>query len=305
MRSTASIAATSVLRFLLLALQLHRLHSQPCKKFCGNIPVNFPFGLDDGCGAPQYRHMLNCSSNGLFFATPSGQYKVQSINYADKTVSIYDPSMSTCSILQPPHEFSMTDVQYAVIPPSPDTLFILVNCSVDSPVLNHYASLCFNASGHSCDELYASCNSFRLFHLMVNKTTPCCFTRYSTLRFMSLNILDCSHYTSVYDEIEGSGPLDWKYGMRLSYSAPESGCGKCVKSGGTCGFDTDTEGMLCICSSFVNSSSQCPAGSVRAAGAKTRSIVTIWNYAYFLVMIVILTSPVFGSSWLNLYDSCY
>ncbi|CAM8934197.1 unnamed protein product [Rhodiola kirilowii] len=254
MQFTTSIA--TVLKFLILTLQFNRLRSQSCKKFCGNIPINFPFGLDDGCGAPQYRHMLNCSTD-LFFTTPSGQYKVQSINYDDKTVSIYDPSMSTCSILQPRHEFEMTDVQYAVIPPSPDTTFILVNCSVDSPVLNHYASLCFNLSGHSCDELYASCNSFRLFHLFVNKTTPCCFTRYNTLRFMSLNVLDCSHYTSVYDKVDGIGPLDWKYGMKLSYSMPETGCGQCVDSGGTCGFDTDTEGMLCLCNRFVNSTAQC------------------------------------------------
>lgn len=243
-----------MLHLLLLMFQFNRLQSQSCKRFCNNIPIDYPFGIDDGCGAPQYRHMLNCSTN-LFFKTPSGQYKVQSIDYNHKTLTIYDPSMSTCSILQPRHEFSMTDIQYALIPPSSDTTFILVNCSVDSPILNHYASLCL--SGHSCEELYANCNSFRLFHLIVNKTTPCCFTRYNTLRFMNLNVLDCSHFTSFYDEVDGVGPLDWKYGMKLSFIVPEiTGCGKCLQSGGTCGFDTDSETMICLCNSFLNSTEQ-------------------------------------------------
>lgn len=172
---------------------------------------------------------------------------------------IYDPSMSTCSILQPHHDFVMSDVQYAIIPPSPDTVFALLNCSIDSPVLNHYKSLCFNFSGHSCDELYGSCTAFRLFHLLSNTTPPCCFTGYNTVKYMSMNILDCSHYTSVYgvDGLKGVGPLDWLYGIKLSYSVPDTGCDLCAKSGGTCGYDVETQGMVCICSNTLNSTRVC------------------------------------------------
>ncbi|KAH7513572.1 uncharacterized protein LOC107433371 [Ziziphus jujuba] len=239
----------------------------PCRNSCGNIAINYPFGMDDGCGAPQFRHMLNCSStNDLFFLTPSGSYKVQSIDYNKKTMVVYDPAMSTCSILQPHHDFIMTDIQSAIIPPTSDTVFALLNCSIDSPVLNHYSNLCFNFSGHSCDELYSACNAFRVFHFLTNTTPPCCFTSYDTIKFMSMNILDCTHYTTVLntDSLKGIGPLDWVYGIKLSYTLPETGCERCAQSGGTCGFDTETEGMRCLCSTSSNSTRQC--GSVMAQG---------------------------------------
>ncbi|KAK9288848.1 hypothetical protein L1049_017314 [Liquidambar formosana] len=269
---------TPLLIFNLLILTLH-LNPLPilslslCRNLCNGITVNYPFGLDDGCGALQYRKMLNCSATDLFFQTPSGNYKVQSIDYDKNTMTIYDPAMSTCSILQPHHDFLMTDIQYAIIPPSPDTVFVLLNCSIDSPVLNHYRSLCFNFSGHSCDELYSPCNAFRVFHLFSNSSPPCCFTGYNTVKFMSMNILDCSHYTSVYntDSLKGIGPLDWTYGIKLSFSVPDTGCERCVKSGGTCGFDTETEGMLCLCSSYMNSTRECAAGSFTVGGAPSHT----------------------------------
>ncbi|CAI0467618.1 unnamed protein product [Linum tenue] len=242
-----------------------------CRSFCGTIPINYPFGIDDGCGAIQLRHTLNCTSPDLFFLTPSGSYKVQHIDYLKSTLTIYDPSMSTCSILQPHHDFLMTDIQTAVIPPSSDTVFALLNCSVDSPVLNHYRSLCFNVSSHSCDELYASCNAFRVFRLLTNSTPPCCFTGYDTVRYMSMNILDCSHYTTVVDAdgMRGVSPLDWVYGIKLSYGLPDRGCDRCSASGGTCGFDTETEGMLCLCSGSSNGTRQCGAGSFTAGGVRS------------------------------------
>lgn len=250
---------------VLFTLQLNLLPavSLPCRSFCGTIPVKYPFGVDEGCGAPQYKGMLNCSTD-LFFLTPSGNYKVQSIDYDKKTMVVYDPAMSTCSILQPHHDFLMSDIQSAMIPPASDTVFVLLNCSIDSPVLNHYKSLCFNFSGHSCDELYSACTSFKLFHLLSNSSPPCCFTGYDTVKYMSMNILDCSHYTSVYDTdgLKGIGPLDWSYGIKLSYAIPDTGCERCTRSGGTCGFDTQTEGTLCICSSSTNSTRECAGGSL-------------------------------------------
>ncbi|KAH7573328.1 hypothetical protein JRO89_XS03G0118400 [Xanthoceras sorbifolium] len=252
----------TIFNLMTIILTLHPLHTvtaSTCRTSCGNIAINYPFGVDDGCGAPQYRHMLNCSTD-LFFMTPSGNYKVQSIDYKTKTMVVYDPAMSTCSILQPHHDFIMTDIQSAMMPPSPDTVFALLNCSIDSPVLNHYKNLCFNFSDHSCEELYGACNAFRIFHLVSNSSSPpCCFTSYDTVKYMSMNILDCTHYTTVIntDSLKGLGPSDWVYGIRLSYSMPDAGCERCSQSGGTCGFDTETEGMMCLCSASLNSTREC------------------------------------------------
>ncbi|KAJ4969400.1 hypothetical protein NE237_016101 [Protea cynaroides] len=299
-----------------------------CRSLCGGIPINYPFGVDDGCGAPHYRKMMNCSGD-LFLLTPSGSYKVRSIDYDKQTMVIFDPAMSTCTTLQPHHDFIMSDIQSVVMPPSSDTVFALINCSIDSPVLNHYRSLCFNFSGHSCDELYSACTSFKIFQqfhsltppfsatpfpatpnpfINANATSPpppsvslsppppCCFTGYDTMKIMSMNILDCTHYTTVYntDDLKGVGPLDWSYGMKLSYSVPNVGCDRCQRSGGTCGFDTETEGMLCLCSTSANATRDCGnavGGNINAAanwGLKTTPLtlfqLLIWLFGALVNM---------------------
>ncbi|XP_061994606.1 uncharacterized protein LOC133712518 [Rosa rugosa] len=278
----------TIINFIVVLLsQLPTLTLSQCRDSCGDIPIKYPFALDDGCGAPQFRRMLNCSTD-LFFLTPSGSYKVESINYDKKTIVVYDPAMSTCSILQPHHDFLMTDIQSALIPPTSDTVFALLNCSIDSPVLNHYSYLCFNFSSHSCDELYGSCNAFRVFHMVANTTSPpCCFTGYDTVKFMSMNVLDCTHYTTVTntDELRGIGPQDWVYGIKMTFAVPDSGCNRCAMSGGTCGFDTETEGALCLCSSSSNYTRECAVGSV-TAGVNNCATSSIFLQSIFVIVLI-------------------
>ncbi|XP_042019735.1 uncharacterized protein LOC121767518 isoform X2 [Salvia splendens] len=290
------IPASTALIIILTHFSSSAAAASLCRTFCNNIPIRYPFGIDDGCGAAPFRRMLNCSTAaGLFFLTPSGSYKVQSIDYGKKTVVLYDPSMSTCSILQPHRDFLITDIQSATIPPSPDTLFLLLNCSLDSPLLNRYRYLCSsNFSAHSCDELYATCTSFKLFHMLSNSTAspPCCFTTYDTLRYMSMNILDCSHYTSVYnvDALKGVGPLDWLYGIKLSYSLPDLGCDRCSKSGGVCGFDVDTQGFTCICSFTTNATTDC-GGSYVNRGGKSNGTPSVVGVAVLICRALFLSLP--------------
>ncbi|XP_058077223.1 uncharacterized protein LOC131225672 isoform X2 [Magnolia sinica] len=265
-----------IFKLLISALHQTPAHSLPlCRTQCGTIAINYPFGLDDGCGAPEFRGMLNCTVD-LLFQTPSGLYKVRSIDYDKKNVVIFDPAMSTCTMMQPRHDFMLSDIQSIVIPPSSDSVFALLNCSIDSPVLNRYRNLCSNFSGHSCDELYNACASFRVLRLPTVGYPPCCFTEYSTLKFMSMNILDCTHYTTIYgvDDLKGVGPLDWTYGIELSYESPNTGCDHCERSGGTCGFNTETMGVLCLCSSGMNATREC--GNVRGGGSGLIPIALFW-----------------------------
>ncbi|XP_068664284.1 uncharacterized protein [Aristolochia californica] len=289
---------TLLLLLLVSTMALNLLDALPlsvCRNTCGAISINYPFGLDDGCGSPEYRRMLNCSASDLLFVTPSGSYKVRSIDYDKQTMVIYDPGMSTCNALQPRHDFAMSDLQSVVTPPSPDTVFALLNCSIDSPVLNHYRSLCFNFSGHSCDELYRACTAFQLFNATTGtgRFPPCCFTDFNTLKFMSMNILDCTHYTTVYniDDLKGVEPMDWLYGIQLSYTAPNTGCEHCAKTGGTCGYNTETEGMICLCSSFVNSSRECAGGSsgeLATGGGDAMAVVTIFSLLFWVLRLLLL-----------------
>ncbi|KAJ6350702.1 hypothetical protein OIU78_006777 [Salix suchowensis] len=128
---------------------------------------------------------------------------------------------------------------------------------------------------------------FRVFHLLTNSSPPCCFTGYDTVKFMSMNILDCSHYTTVIntDSLMGISPLDWVYGIKLSYSVPETGCERCSQSGGTCGYDTETEGMTCLCSSFSNYTRECAGGSLTAGDHRSSHCpLTFFNAAILLVL---------------------
>ncbi|KFK39073.1 hypothetical protein AALP_AA3G197200 [Arabis alpina] len=268
-----------------------------CRTICGNIPINYPFGIDEGCGSPQLKGMLNCSTD-LFFVTPSGNYKVQTIDYEKNTMVVFDPAMSTCSILQPQHNFKMSDIQNTIIRPSYDTVFALLNCSIDSPLHNRYRNLCFNVAGHSCDELYTSCTSFRIFSTTapsgngtVHTTPYCCFTSYDTVRVMTMNILDCSHYTTVIDggKMAGVGPLDWSYGIELSYSVPEIGCDRCRKSGGVCGFDAETDIFLCQCSVPNNNPTrECGGGMTNHGGCNstnyTRLLLAMLMYFVYVIL---------------------
>ncbi|KAK9136593.1 hypothetical protein Sjap_007187 [Stephania japonica] len=51
--------------------------------------------------------------------------------------------------------------------------------------------------------------------------------------------------------------MDWSYGIELSFVVPKTGRELCQGSGGTCGFDIETEMMLCFCSISSNSTRKC------------------------------------------------
>ncbi|KAI4364516.1 hypothetical protein MLD38_020596 [Melastoma candidum] len=300
----------------------------PCRTSCGSISITYPFAIDDGCGSPLFRGLLSCnaSTGTLSFIALSGAYHVQSIDYDAHTILLYDPAMSTCSILQPRHDsFLLSDVSHALLPPTPDTVFALMNCSVDSPILHRFSYLCFpNLYSHTCQDIYHSCPSFKFFttgtapaatttnngtflsgggSLTLSNTSsgynnngnifgtgpPCCFTGYDTVKFMSMDMLDCTHYISFvmggrggYGEFGSSGPMDWLYGIKLSYGLPESGCDRCKRSGGVCGFDTETETSLCLCSVVMNATREC--GPVADRG---EHITVKMFYLYTLFVIVI------------------
>lgn len=82
-----------------------------------------------------------------------------------------------------------------------------------------------------------------------------------------MDILDCTHFTSFYDvdKLKGVEPMEWSYGVKFSYSVPDMGCERCRKSGGSCGFDAETEALMCLCSGSNNSTRQCGTDDSDAA----------------------------------------
>lgn len=279
-----------------------------CRTMCGSIQVQYPFSIDDGCGAPQYRGMFTCNGD-LEFLTLSGSYKVQNIDYDKQKVNVFSPNMSTCNTLQPRQDFKMSEVQSVLIPPSPDTYFILLNCSSDSPVLHRYSSLCGNFSGNTCDELY-SCPAFKvLMGVPIAPTPPpCCSTDYKTLQFLSLDVIGCSHYTTIYnaDNLNGKNPLDWPYGIRLSYSLPDDDCDQCQSTGGTCGFNTETERLLCLCSG-MNTTRDCGnwSGTNSLNTSLNTAAVNLLSALVFLFTGAVTLSLRWPLSWRIFVNHCY
>ncbi|CAI9100998.1 OLC1v1038212C1 [Oldenlandia corymbosa var. corymbosa] len=256
---------------------------------CGGTPIKYPFGVDDGCGSPSYRHMLDCSGQGheqaLVLRNPSAAnswVRIRSIDYAAGTMIVVDPGMSTCSDLEPARGTGIPNLQYSafITPYSMKNGLFLMNCSGDSPVLSK--PICFDniPGSHTCYELYEACSSFKVIAAAVAALPPCCFTTYDTVRNMSLNNeLKCSHYTSVYDTNglkEGTDPVDWQYGMKLSFYTP-AGCDACHKSGGACGYDVNTLGLTCLCNPLLNATRECAPGTVpsKKGGLSTVAIIII------------------------------
>ncbi|KAG2323717.1 hypothetical protein Bca52824_006445 [Brassica carinata] len=87
----------SIFMSIILQPSITSSQSHLCRSSCGDIPINYPFGIDDGCGSPYYRHMLICSDNNtkLELRTPSGKYPVKSISYSDPHLLVSDPFMWT------------------------------------------------------------------------------------------------------------------------------------------------------------------------------------------------------------------
>ncbi|KMZ74789.1 hypothetical protein ZOSMA_122G00570 [Zostera marina] len=93
----------SIIVIVLLSISFLIPSSSQSDRECGEIPIHFPFSIDDGCGSPYYRRLLFCSTatNTLHVRTPSGVYPVQNISYSTDSsphLIVSDPSMfSSCN----------------------------------------------------------------------------------------------------------------------------------------------------------------------------------------------------------------
>lgn len=216
--------------------------SENCATSCGNISVKHPFVSEEGCGgAFPYKQLLQCNGKKLHLRTVSGLFEVQEINYEAKTMAISDPSMSTCSSLNPiaDHQSFSPD---SLLPPTPHNTILLLNCS------RKYSGLCKNTSSVDCQALYGSCPAFDGLREQVRSSSSslgCCATDFQRLGKRSLKELQCSHYTNLYRKEDNDAV--GAYGIRLSFSIPDRGldlrlCDECQRPDGDCGI-----ALRCIC----------------------------------------------------------
>ncbi|XP_010916126.2 uncharacterized protein [Elaeis guineensis] len=270
----SSFLTTTIL--LSMFISLSSAHSHLCRTSCGVIPIRYPFGIDDGCGSPYYRSMLLCTnSSRLILRTPSGNYPVASVDYADPHLLVTDPSMWSCpsdddnnnfyyddddervAFRRPVTPFSLdTSTRFSL---SPKNDYLFFNCSEDSVIIQPKPSFCerfpdrcdsaCDSAGYLCRNLPGCPNA------LVETRTSCCSYYPKASESLRLMLRHCASYTSVYWRTVGASfpPYDQvpEYGIRVDFEIPvTTRCLQCrerARGGGTCGFDTESRSFLCLC----------------------------------------------------------
>ncbi|KAJ9169159.1 hypothetical protein P3X46_020620 [Hevea brasiliensis] len=228
-----------------------------CRTYCGTIPINYPFGIDDGCGSPYYRHILVCSDSGnLELRTPSGRYQVHSISYSDPHIIVADPFMWNCqdgNHFRATRPFSLDTSTHFTLSSQNDYLFF--NCSEKNVIVRPKPMFC-ERFPDQCDSTCDSA-SYLCRHLPGCATalggSSCCSYYPKATESLRLMLEYCASYTSIYWRNGANSPYDQvaEYGIRIDFDIPvTTHCLECqdmMKGGGTCGFDIQSQNFMCLC----------------------------------------------------------
>lgn len=256
-----------IIFLLMILIPISQSQSSLCRSNCGDIPINYPFGIDDGCGSPYYRHLLVCATAGtLLLQTPSGQYPIHSISYSDTHLLLTDPSMWTCSdrrnFRRTRLPFTLDGSTHFSLSPQNDYLFF--NCSRESVIVEPRPIFCerfpdrcdsaCDSASYLCRHLPGGCESA----LVGGPAVSCCSYYPKSTESLRMMLRYCATYTSVYwRSINGGASSDEnsnqvaEYGIRVEFDIPvTTRCLQCQdpnKGGGLCGFDTETQDFSCLC----------------------------------------------------------
>ncbi|PSS10380.1 Leaf rust 10 disease-resistance locus receptor-like protein kinase [Actinidia chinensis var. chinensis] len=261
-KSSSSSSSSSSLFILLIPLTISHLtltsaQSSICRTSCGEIPINYPFGIDDGCGNPYYRHLLACLSGHLELRTPSGRFPVRSISYSDPHILISDPFMWNCldgNNFRPTRPFSLdTSTPFSL---SSQNDYLFFNCSPNHVIMKPKSMFCErfpDKCDSSCDTASYLCRQLPECASSLGSSSCCSYYPKAT-ESLRLMLKYCASYASVYWRNTGdTPPYDQvpEYGIRVDFEIPvTTSCLRCqdaTKGGGRCGFDTQTQSFLCLC----------------------------------------------------------
>ncbi|KAL4367708.1 hypothetical protein GQ457_05G030740 [Hibiscus cannabinus] len=249
-----------IVLFIFPSLSLIEAQASLCRSSCGDIPISYPFGIDDGCGSPYFRNTLACSDPGkLELHTPSGRYPVHSISYLNPHILVTDPFMWSCrdgDNFRPTRPFSLDTGTHLSLSPENDYLFF--NCSKDHVIVEPKPIFCQRfpeQCGSSCDSGSYLCRHLPECDTAVSGSSCCSYYPKAT-ESLRLMLKYCASYTSVYWRTVGAtadSPYNQvpEYGIRVNFDVPvTTRCLQCQDpsmGAGTCGYDTKTGNFLCLC----------------------------------------------------------
>ncbi|KAK3135588.1 hypothetical protein QOZ80_5BG0420730 [Eleusine coracana subsp. coracana] len=247
-----------------------------CRSFCGNITVDYPFGLHPGCGHAGLRDLLFCVNGALMLHLSSGSYRVLDVDYAYRGLTLHDPAMSDCRALDRSaagrgNGFVVETWREAYLSPDPDNAFLLLGCRATSPLFQGFPDRhlpCRNVSGIGCHDYYA-CPAWDDYYDNNGRRTSrddappeCCAVPWAAIRAVNVSRLECEGYSSAYSLAPvraTGGAAGWAYGIRVGWALPEANrgfCGACRATGGACGHHMESHADLCLCGGW-NSTSNC------------------------------------------------
>ncbi|TVU19342.1 hypothetical protein EJB05_35486, partial [Eragrostis curvula] len=286
-----------------------------CRSFCGNITVDYPFALREGCGHAGLRDLLFCINGALMLHLPSGSYRVLDVDYAYRGLTLHDPAMSDCRALDRSaagrgNGFEVETWREPYLAPDPDNAFLLLGCRATSPLFQGFPDRhlpCRNVSGIGCDDYYAcpawdDYNSGRgrrsgddAYGTAAGTPPECCAVPWDAIRAVNVSRLECEGYSSAYSLAPvraAGGAAGWAYGIRASWTLPEANrgfCGACRATGGACGHDMESHADLCLCGDW-NSTSNCDSSADAARSGAAAPSTRVAAALRWAVLVAGLTS---------------
>ncbi|KAL8142367.1 hypothetical protein V2J09_015399 [Rumex salicifolius] len=256
-----------LLLFLILLSLPITTFSQLCQKFCGTIPLKYPFGSGSGCGDHRFQKYISCNQGQLTFATHTGCYPITSIDYSNDVLYITDPTMSTCFTTEPSKGFGLDwDAPFTF---HDSSVFALLGCSSAGPTPggNNCSTggdslRCDNDNTPLCSSLF-SCQPISQLNVPISR---CCV--YTPVDLgptfeMDLQKLHCSAYTAVYSfSDQEDNPESWKYGVAIKYKFNVNNdfpaqCAACQSTNGVCGYSGSANSFICNCGTGINTTNDC------------------------------------------------
>lgn len=303
----------------------HAAAAYTCRSYCGNLSVDYPFGLRAGCGHPGYRDLLFCINDVLMLHVTSGSYRVLDIDYAYQSLTLDEPHMSTCGAIflgRRGNGFVVEPWRAAYLQPAPDNVFMLLGCSARSPLFQEGFRAgkhlpCRNVSGMGCEDYYG-CPAWNdvvgtLQHdhdgsPPVTHPPECCAVAFGTMKAINLSKLDCQGYSSAYslaplrlEQGGGGGAEGWSYGIRVKFSTQGGGgdifCKSCRATGGSCGYEAaagrgGSYTNACICGTS-NSTTNCDSAAADIRSDSSRGTWSIMGTVAGSFLLTFLTHQVY------------
>ncbi|KAL2937204.1 Wall-associated receptor kinase 5 [Bienertia sinuspersici] len=308
--------ALIILTSLLFPLSTSFRHVNTCRTHCGNVSVDYPFGLKYGCGHPGYRDLLYCVNDILMFHIKSGSYRVLGIDYTYQALTLHDPHLSTCNSIvlgSRGNGFVVEPWRAPYLNPATDNAFLLIGCSRKSPLFKRFPNKqlpCKNVSGLGCEDYYrcpawGSIGPTQVGLVSGLGPPECCavaFEDTGMTQGINLTKLECQGYSSAYNlaPLRVDGPHEWSYGIRVKYSIQghDEFCKTCEATGGTCGYGgEDKSGIteLCFCGTH-NSTLNCDSAHLVESMSMTSKGILSFSREVMTLLSGLYITMVLGST---------